>query len=281
MEGKSITEYEGNEHELQHHTQYYDKNSNYQSLIVNDDKNPSLLITKEEIIGKYFLHHHPVLRSFYCANLSQSEGMISHSINQHSTESSSATASLSSSLPSSSVDTVVPSSMSYYYLLNGKRDEKDNYIPFHRLLSADQTFHFYFGKPIVLIELGHFESGHYHEIILGNNIMKHEVVSYTVKAGTWFGGYLLNNEGSISGDDRHGKATSLLKQGDSSNVLDNSVLNALVSSESFCYSFFGGTISPGTDHISEENIEVGSYDRLLNEYPNAKQFIQMLTNREL
>jgi predicted cupin superfamily sugar epimerase len=271
MERKSVSDYNENEHELQHHSQYYNKNPNYHSLIVNDDKNPSLLITKEEIIGKYFLHHHPVLQSFYCSNSSEPSTAAPLPANQLSTNEN---PSFSSSL-STSAGVSVPFSISYYYLLDGKRYA--SFIPFHRLLAADQTFHFYFGKPIILIELGMYNC-HYHEVILGNNIMKNEVVSYTVKAGTWFGSYSLSDE-EISSD-RQGFASSVSQEARNIGT-ESSSLNSLINPESFCYSFLGGTVAPGIDYTCKENIEVGSSERLLKDYPDAKQFIEMLTNKEI
>jgi len=56
----------------------------------------------------------------------------------------------------------------------------------HRI-RADEVWHFYLGGPMTVVEIS--EEGVLKETILGPNVLKNEVVQYTVKANTWFGSF--------------------------------------------------------------------------------------------
>ena len=59
---------------------------------------------------------------------------------------------------------------------------------FHRL-TRDEVWHFYKGDPLVLYLL--YEDGTSEEIIMGNDILSDQKVQFTVPAGVWQGGCLL------------------------------------------------------------------------------------------
>ncbi len=63
----------------------------------------------------------------------------------------------------------------------------------HRIKS-DEVWHFYLGGPMTVIELDNTDPKGYRATILGSNVLKGELVQYTVKAGVWFGSF--PNEGS-------------------------------------------------------------------------------------
>lgn len=69
-----------------------------------------------------------------------------------------------------------------YYLLT-----KDTFSAFHTLLS-DETYHFYLGDPVELIEL--HESGECTSTILGQDLLAGQKVQHTVSKGTWQASYL-------------------------------------------------------------------------------------------
>jgi predicted cupin superfamily sugar epimerase len=56
---------------------------------------------------------------------------------------------------------------------------------FHRL-TQDETWHFYFGDPLVLYLL--HENGVTQEVIMGQDFEKGQVIQYTVPAGVWQAG---------------------------------------------------------------------------------------------
>jgi predicted cupin superfamily sugar epimerase len=70
-----------------------------------------------------------------------------------------------------------------YFLL-----EENNFSAFHRIRS-DETWHFYSGDPLEVIEL--LDSGEVRKTVVGSNPDRAQFVQYTVKAGTWFGSRVL------------------------------------------------------------------------------------------
>lgn len=69
-----------------------------------------------------------------------------------------------------------------YYLLT-----KDTFSEFHSLLS-DETYHFYLGDPIELIEL--HPNGEYSQTTLGQDILGGQKVQHTVLKNTWQASYV-------------------------------------------------------------------------------------------
>ena len=119
---------------------------------------------------------------------------------------------------------------------------------FHRI-RADETWHFYLGGPMTVVELCPPSAGDDNSnsnssnnnssadntgsviarcTTLGQDVLRGELVQYTVRAGTWFGSF--PNEGTD-------------------------------------YSFVGCTVSPGFEF---RDFELGSRAKLLREFPNIK-----------
>ena len=69
-------------------------------------------------------------------------------------------------------------STAIYFLLKG--GEKSH---FHRIKS-DEIWHFYLGGPLKIVEID--LEGKIKETILGKNILKDQLLQYTVPAGHWF-----------------------------------------------------------------------------------------------
>lgn len=67
---------------------------------------------------------------------------------------------------------------SIYFLI-----EKQNFSAFHRIKS-DETWHFYDGQALEVIELG--EDGSLRKTAIGRDLPAGEQLQYTVKANTWF-----------------------------------------------------------------------------------------------
>jgi predicted cupin superfamily sugar epimerase len=65
-----------------------------------------------------------------------------------------------------------------YYLL-----EENDFSAFHRIKS-DETWHFYDGETLELIEID--EEGELILTLIGNDIRNGDIPQYTVKAGNWF-----------------------------------------------------------------------------------------------
>ncbi|MBG07978.1 MAG: hypothetical protein CME68_04420 [Halobacteriovoraceae bacterium] len=82
-----------------------------------------------------------------------------------------------------------------YYLLSGNQKSL-----LHRIKS-DEMWHFYLGDPLTLIEITPLDDSKLdkdHKLsktVLGPNLLNNEVPQYTVKKGSWFGGYLERNSG--------------------------------------------------------------------------------------
>ncbi len=68
---------------------------------------------------------------------------------------------------------------SIYFLI-----EKNNFSALHKIKS-DETWHFYFGDALEVIEIS--EEGSVKSTFIGSNLEKNEMFQYTVKANTWFG----------------------------------------------------------------------------------------------
>lgn len=66
-----------------------------------------------------------------------------------------------------------------YYLL-----EEGDFSALHRIKS-DETWHFYAGDPLELIEIT--PDGRLIETKIGNDLLNNEKPQYTVEAGNWFG----------------------------------------------------------------------------------------------
>lgn len=62
--------------------------------------------------------------------------------------------------------------------------EKNNFSALHKIKS-DETWHFYFGDALEVIEID--KNGVLTSTAIGNNLMAGEIFQYTVKANTWFG----------------------------------------------------------------------------------------------
>lgn len=242
----------------------YDKSHNYHSSIINDEKNPYLLITREELTAKYQLKHHPIHQGRY-NEVYRSPLYVSIEDPVQGNKKFSRSASTNS-----------------YYLLANNEICLLHRIPF------DQTFHFYLGKPVVLVLLKE-ETQSYSEKVLGNNLEKNEVLSFTVPANTWFGAYMITSTEHLSKYDREDKAiadhtTNLIirKKADEPDqivhdrqepvkISDNV---EIVNPESFNYALIGCTVSPG---IEEEDIEVGDANHLISAFPSAMDRIHLLT----
>jgi uncharacterized protein len=69
-------------------------------------------------------------------------------------------------------------STSIYFLLT-----KGEFSAFHRITS-DELWHFYFGDPLMVYEIGH--SGSLTEHLLGPDPERGQTFQATVKAGSWF-----------------------------------------------------------------------------------------------
>lgn len=104
---------------------------------------------------------------------------------------------------------------SIYYLLPPKR------ISSLHLMFADETWHFYLGSPINLVEIT--PEGEAIETTLGTDIAAGQVPQHTVMHGNWLGAYNLEKDNySLVGctvapgmeldDYRHGNPGDLLKQ---------------------------------------------------------------------
>eukprot|EP00467_Chlorarachnion_reptans_P020522 CAMPEP_0114494178 /NCGR_PEP_ID=MMETSP0109-20121206/4511_1 /TAXON_ID=29199 /ORGANISM="Chlorarachnion reptans, Strain CCCM449" /LENGTH=167 /DNA_ID=CAMNT_0001671193 /DNA_START=45 /DNA_END=548 /DNA_ORIENTATION=- len=57
----------------------------------------------------------------------------------------------------------------------------------HRMSKSDEMWHFYDGKPMMVVELDKSEPNHYRVTTLGKDFAKGQKVQYCVKKGTWFG----------------------------------------------------------------------------------------------
>lgn len=75
-----------------------------------------------------------------------------------------------------------PFSTCIYFLLT-----KTNFSNFHSLLS-DETYHFYLGDPVELVEL--HPNGECTTTVLGQDIFNGQKVQHTVLRGTWQASYL-------------------------------------------------------------------------------------------
>ena len=246
----------------------YDKSHNYHSSIINDDKNPYLLITREELIAKYQLKHHPLLTGHY-QEIHRSELYVSIEDSVKGNKKLSR-----------------PASTSCYYVLTG------NEICYLHRMPFDATLHFYLGKPFVVVLLNR-ETQSYSEIILGNNLEKNENLTVSIPANTWFGTYLITNTEHLSKVDRDDKVRAeqtsdiLIRKKDSgdeviignTNLPQMSEIVELVNPESFNYGLIGITVSPGIEQ-EEEDIEIGNRDHLVAEFPAAMDRIQLLTKNE-
>ena len=62
--------------------------------------------------------------------------------------------------------------------------EKNNFSALHKIKS-DETWHFYYGDALEVIEID--ENGVLKYTAIGNNLLEGETFQYTVKANTWFG----------------------------------------------------------------------------------------------
>jgi predicted cupin superfamily sugar epimerase len=62
--------------------------------------------------------------------------------------------------------------------------EKNNFSALHKIKS-DETWHFYYGDALEVIEID--ENGVLKYTAIGNNLLAGETFQYTVKANTWFG----------------------------------------------------------------------------------------------
>src|SRR5690606_25955736 len=58
---------------------------------------------------------------------------------------------------------------------------------------SDETWHFYMGSPVKVIEIT--PEGHLIETILGTDLAAGQVPQYTVKAGHWFASHVAHWEG--------------------------------------------------------------------------------------
>ena len=73
-----------------------------------------------------------------------------------------------------------------YYLLT---DNPDSFSALHSL-KTDEIYHFYLGDPVDMVLL--FGGGKSRRIILGQELLKGQVVQFTVPAGTWQGSRLIS-----------------------------------------------------------------------------------------
>ena len=73
---------------------------------------------------------------------------------------------------------------SIYFLI-----EKNNFSALHKIKS-DETWHFYAGDALEVIELD--ENGNLIKTLIGNQLNKGEVFQYTVKANRWFGSRVIS-----------------------------------------------------------------------------------------
>lgn len=74
-------------------------------------------------------------------------------------------------------------STAIYFLI-----EKNNFSALHRIKS-DETWHFYVGDPLEVIEIN--EKGELKKTNIGSGLERGELFQYTVKANTWFGSRVL------------------------------------------------------------------------------------------
>ncbi len=68
----------------------------------------------------------------------------------------------------------------YYMLTKGSKSN------LHRIKS-DEMWHFYLGEPMTIVEF--YDDGRYQEIVLGQDVLKGQLVQHTVPAGCWFGAF--------------------------------------------------------------------------------------------
>jgi predicted cupin superfamily sugar epimerase len=78
-----------------------------------------------------------------------------------------------------------PFGTAIYYLLTS---EPDSFSALH-MLPTDEIWHFYLGDPVELIELR--PEGSCEQVILGQDILKGQVVQHTVSSGIWQGSSLV------------------------------------------------------------------------------------------
>jgi predicted cupin superfamily sugar epimerase len=231
-----------------------------QSSILDDSKNPYLQLTCEEIIAKYQLKHHPIESGRY-NEVGRSDLIVS-----------------TDDLEEKQLSR--PAFTSFYYLLHGNEINC-----FHRC-AFDEVFNFYFGKPLVIVELSE-ETGSFRETILGNNIMKNEVLQHNVKRHTWWACYLITNTDPASITSRDVKEitdsdvpssplNSLQVRHEESHTVEMAENLDVVDPESYNYSFIGRTICPGIE-IEEIDIESGDRDLLLRSFSKASEKINFLT----
>ncbi len=74
-------------------------------------------------------------------------------------------------------------STSIYFLIKA-----ENFSAFHKIKS-DETWHFYFGDTLEIIEIDDF--GNLVKTLVGSNLIAGEVFQYTVKKNTWFASRVL------------------------------------------------------------------------------------------
>ena len=74
-------------------------------------------------------------------------------------------------------------STSIYFLIKA-----DSFSAFHKIKS-DETWHFYFGHALEIIEIDEF--GNLIKTMVGSNLIAGEVFQYTVKKNTWFASRVL------------------------------------------------------------------------------------------
>lgn len=67
--------------------------------------------------------------------------------------------------------------------------EKNNFSALHKIKS-DETWHFYAGDPLEVIEIN--ETGELKKTNIGSGLERGELFQYTVKANTWFGSRVLS-----------------------------------------------------------------------------------------
>jgi uncharacterized protein len=68
----------------------------------------------------------------------------------------------------------------YFLLKSNSRSQ------FHRIKS-DETWHFYLGGPLTLVEID--DDGALKKTVIGQDLSKGQTVQYTVRAGNWFGAF--------------------------------------------------------------------------------------------
>ncbi len=230
--------------QLSHSSTHYDqqpKPDDFNSKVINNDKNPGNLITKEELIAKFGLKTHPE-GGYYHETYRSEQGISAEGDEQGKRR-----------IASTGI-----------YFLIGRQDKS----LFHRIKS-DEMWHFYLGKPLVVVELDD-ETKSYRETVLGNNFFKNEVVQYVVKKNTWFGAYLITNEEYLS---KVGREDAEKARHD---IVESQDFR-LVTEEHFEYAFVGCTVAPGFEF---DDFELAERNDLIEAYPNAIDKIRFLTKEK-